>query len=144
MDRASQSIRVRVGPGPIDVGALASEVGRDDSGATVVFAGTVRDHSPGKRGVTHLDYEVYAELVEQKIAEIVEEAGARWPILSCVVEHRSGEVKLGEASVAVVVSTAHRVDAFESARFIIDHLKASAPIWKKEFWPGGAEWSKGS
>ena len=143
MDGASQSIRVRVGPDAIEVGNLVSEVGRADSGATVVFLGTVRDHSPGKTGVTHLDYEVYAEMVEEKIAEIVDEAAVKWPILSCVVEHRSGSVGLGEASVAVVVSTAHRVDAFASSQFIIDQLKASAPIWKKEHWPGGARVESG-
>lgn len=139
-----QSIRVSVGEEPIDGGALASEVGRPDSGATVVFLGTVRDHSEGKTGVTHLEYEVYAEHVEPKIAEIVAEAAEKWPILSTVVEHRSGHVDLGDASVGVAVSSAHRDDAFEAARYVIDELKQRAPIWKKEFWPGGSEWSRGS
>ena len=139
-----QSIRVTVGDDAIDAGALVAEVGRPDSGATVLFLGTVRDHSEGKDGVTHLEYEVFAEQVEPKIREIVEEAAARWPISSAVVEHRSGTVSLGEASVAVAISCAHRGDAFDSARFVIDELKQRAPIWKKEFWPGGAEWSKGS
>jgi len=104
----------------------------------------VRDHSAGKTGVTHLDYEVYVEQVEPNIREIVDEACSQWPILSVVVEHRSGRVELGEASVAVVVSTAHRADAFAAARYLIDELKARAPIWKKEHWPGGEEWSPGS
>lgn len=120
------------------------EVGRPDAGATVLFLGTVRDHSEGKEGVTHLDYEVYAEMVEAKIYEIVGEAARRWPILSAAVEHRSGEVLVGETSVAVCVSCAHRGDSFDVARFIIDELKQKAPIWKKEFWRGGAEWSRGS
>lgn len=144
MGREKQSIRVTVGETRIDGGALLAEVGRPDSGATVLFLGTVRDHSPGKEGVTHLDYEVFTERVEPKITEIVDEARERWPILSVVVEHRSGTVDLGEASVAVAVSSAHRGDAFESARFIIDELKTRAPIWKKEHWPGGEEWSRGS
>jgi molybdopterin synthase catalytic subunit len=144
MDAARQQIRVTVGADPIDVASLVSEVSRPDSGATVVFLGTVRDHSDARTGVTHLEYEVYAELVEPKIREIVDEAGGRWPILAVVVEHRSGTVNLGEASVAVVVSTPHREDAFTAARFIIDELKTRAPIWKKEHWPGGAEWSPGS
>ena len=144
MDRSTQSLRVAVGPGPIDQGALVKEVGRPDAGATVLFLGTVRDHSEGKEGVTHLDYEVYTEMVEAKIYEIVEEAARRWPILSAAVEHRSGEVLVGETSVAVGVSCAHRADSFDAARFIIDELKEKAPIWKKEFWPGGAEWSRGS
>lgn len=144
MGEAAQSIRVSVGDQPIDPAALVAEVGRPESGATVLFLGTVRDHSDGKEGVTHLDYEVFAEQVEPKIREIVDEAAGRWPVLSAAVEHRSGVVNLGEASVAVAVSSAHRADAFEAARFIIDELKHRAPIWKKEYWPGGAEWSPGS
>lgn len=144
MGRVQQSVRVTVGPDPIDGGALLAEVNRSDSGATVLFLGTVRDHSAGKTGVTHLEYEVFAEQVEPKIAEIVTDAGERWPILEAVVEHRSGTVEVGETSVAVAISCAHRSDAFESARYIIDELKRRAPIWKKEFWPGGSEWSPGS
>lgn len=144
MEQAGQSIRVSVGDDPIDTGALVAEVGRPDAGATVLFLGTVRDHSEGKTDVTHLEYEVYAEQVEPKIGEIVAEAAAKWPVLATAVEHRSGRVELGEASVAVAVSCAHRSDAFEAARYIIDELKQRAPIWKKEFWPGGAEWSPGS
>lgn len=144
MDASSQLVRVSVGEGQIDASALVAEVGRPDSGATVLFLGTVRDHSPGKESVTHLEYEVYAEQVEAKIREIVDQAARRWPILSAAVEHRSGRVMLGETSVAVAVATAHRADAFDAARFVIDELKTKAPIWKKEHWPGGAEWSQGS
>jgi molybdopterin synthase catalytic subunit len=110
----------------------------------VVFLGTVRDHSPGKEGITHLEYEAYREQVEDKIAEIVDEAGKNWPLLGVVVEHRVGLVDVGESSVGVAVSTAHRAEAFEAARYLIDELKQRAPIWKKEHWPGGAEWVEGS
>jgi molybdopterin synthase catalytic subunit len=144
MDAARQPIRVSVGADPIDIAAVVEEVGRPDSGSTVLFMGTVRDHSGARSGVTHLEYEVYAELVEPKIREIVDDAAGRWPILNAVVEHRSGTVSLGEVSVAVAVSSAHREDAFAAARFIIDELKTRAPIWKKEHWPGGSEWSAGS
>ena len=144
MDGSAQTIRVSVGVDPIDTAALVAEVGRPESGATVLFLGTVRDHSEGKTGVTHLDYEVYAEMVEPKIVEVVNEAATKWPVLAAAVEHRSGVVNLAEASVAVAISCAHRADAFDAAEFIIDELKRSAPIWKKEFWPGGSEWSKGS
>ncbi len=144
MDESQQPIRVKVGPEPIEPGRLFEEVGRPDSGATVVFTGTVRDHSPGKEDVTHLDYEVYAEMVVPKIEEIVGEAASKWPVLAAVVEHREGRVPVGGVSVAVAVSSAHRADAFDAARFVIDELKERAPIWKKEFWPGGAEWSQGS
>jgi molybdopterin synthase catalytic subunit len=82
--------------------------------------------------------------VEESIGVIVDEALARWPILAGVVEHRVGEVDLGGAAVVVAVSTAHRQDAFEAARYLIDELKARAPLWKKEHWPGGAEWIAGA
>lgn len=144
MEALGQVIRVSVGDDPIDTAALIEEVRRPDSGATVLFLGTVRERSSGKEGVTHLDYEVYAEQVEPKISEIVAEAFRQWPVLSVVVEHRAGRVDLGDVSVAVVVSSAHRGDAFAAASFVIDELKARAPIWKKEHWPGGAEWSQGS
>ncbi len=144
MDGSRQVIRVLVGDDPIDASALLHEVGRPDSGATVLFLGTVRDRSPGKEGVTHLDYEVYQEQVEPKIREIVEEAVEHWPILNVFIEHRSGRVELGEASVAIAVSAAHRGDAFDAAEYLIDQLKLRAPIWKKEHWPGGSEWSQGS
>ena len=140
----SAQIRVRVGETKIDPGALVAEVGRPDSGATVLFLGTVRDHSDGREGVTHLIYEAYIEHVEARIREVCDEASDRWPILSVAVEHRTGRVELGEASVAVAVSTAHRGDAFDAGEFIIDELKSRAPIWKQENWPGGQEWIEGA
>lgn len=144
MDESRQTVRVNVGDDVIAAAALVDSVRRADSGATVLFLGTVRDHSEGKTGVTHLEYEVYAEMVVPKIEEIVTEACRRWPVMSVAVEHRSGVVEVGEVSVAVAVACAHRSDAFDAARLIIDELKEGAPIWKKEFWPGGAEWSRGS
>ncbi len=144
MEHTRVSVRVTVGEKPIDGGALISEVGRPDTGATVLFLGTVRNHSEGKEGVTHLEYEVYAEQVEPQIRRIVDESLATWPVRSVVVEHRSGRVVVGEPSVAVAVASVHRADAFDAAEFIIDELKKHAPIWKKEFWPGGADWSRGS
>jgi molybdopterin synthase catalytic subunit len=87
---------------------------------------------------------VYEERVVPEIDKIVGEAAGKWPVLAVVVEHRIGEVRLEEASVAVAVSSAHRADAFDAARYVIDELKVRAPIWKKEFWPGGEEWSQGS
>ena len=144
MDGIEQSVRVEVGEAPIDAASLVAEVSRPGSGATVAFLGTVRDHSRGHTGVTHLEYEVYEEMVNGKIEEIAAEATDRWDVQSVVVQHRSGTVNLGEASVAVVVSAAHRGQAFDAAEYIIDQLKQRAPIWKKEHWPGGSEWSQGS
>lgn len=136
--------RVRVSAPAIDHGALLDEVSDPASGASVLFLGTVRDHSDGKTGVTHLEYEAYREEVEAKIMEIIDEATERWPLTHVVVEHRVDDVALGEASVAVAVSAGHRGEAFESARYLIDELKERAPIWKKEHWPGGADWVRGA
>jgi molybdopterin synthase catalytic subunit len=138
------SIRVALRGEPLDPAALLVEVGRPDSGATALFLGTARDHSDGKTGVTHLEYEAYAEHVNQKLNEICSEASERWPVMSMVVEHRVGDVAVGEASVAVAVATAHRADAFDAARYVIDELKKRVPIWKREHWPGGAEWVEGA
>jgi molybdopterin synthase catalytic subunit len=136
--------RVRVGEHEIEPGALVAEVGRPDSGATVLFVGTVRDHSEGRAGVTHLVYEAYIEHVESRIREVCDEASRKWPILRAAVEHRVGRVDLGSPSVAVAVSSAHRGDAFDAGEYIIDELKSRAPIWKQENWPGGQEWIEGA
>lgn len=129
---------------PLDAAAALKEVGRDQAGGVALFIGTVRDHSDDRSGVTHLEYEAFEDRVEEVISAIVAEARSRWPILAGVVEHRIGRVNLGEPAVVVAVSTAHRSDAFEAARYVIDELKGRAPLWKKEHWPGGAEWVEGA
>jgi molybdopterin synthase catalytic subunit len=140
----SSGHRVRVGEAPIDVGAMVAGVSSPSAGATALFLGTVRDHSPGISGVTHLEYEAYPEEVAPKISEIIDEAADRWSLERVAVEHRVGDVGLEGVSVAVAVSSAHRADAFDAARYIIDELKQRAPIWKKEHSPAGAEWVRGS
>ena len=132
---------VTVSPDPIDAAALTAQVSDPTAGAVVVFLGTVRDHSPGRDGVSRLEYEAYEGVVEDKIGEIVAEVRDRWPEVARVAAvHRTGSLDVGEVSVGVAVSTPHRVDAFPAARYLIDELKRRAPIWKKEHWPGGAEW----
>jgi molybdopterin synthase catalytic subunit len=113
-------------------------------GASVLFLGTVRNHAPGKHDVSHLEYEAYAEHVVAKIEEIVAEAVEKWPVRNVAAIHRTGEVPVEGVSVAVAASSPHRADAFEAARYVIDELKLRAPIWKKEHWPGGAEWIEGA
>lgn len=119
---------------------MIAEVAAPENGAVILFLGTVRDHSAGIEGVTHLEYEAYEGVVEAKIAEIVLEAREKWPISRVGVAHRIGSLDVGEISVAVAVGSGHRVEAFEAGRYLIDELKRRAPIWKKEHWPGGAEW----
>ncbi|MFP3915296.1 MAG: molybdenum cofactor biosynthesis protein MoaE [Actinomycetota bacterium] len=144
MEHGDQPIRIAVSEEPLDAAAALREVERPAAGAVAVFVGTVRDHSGERRGVTHLDYEAYEGRVEEVIGEIATEASAKWEILAGVVEHRVGRVDLGQPAVVVAVAAAHRSDAFEAARYLIDELKSRAPLWKKEHWPGGAEWVEGA
>lgn len=129
---------------PLLAGIAADWAVRPDCGAVVLFSGTVRDHAEHRTGVTTLTYEAYAEQVEPRLRAIVDEARRQWPIGRMALLHRVGELDLEESSVLVVVSSAHRAEAFEAARFGIDTLKATAPIWKRESWAGGEDWALGA
>lgn len=134
---------------PLSVGKLYDWAVRPDCGAVVVFSGTVRDHADDdglrRDGVTHLQYEAYDEQVVPRFRAIADEARLRWPNLGRIaLVHRVGRLELGESSVLTVVSAPHRPEAFAAARFAIDALKASAPIWKREEWSGGAAWGTGA
>jgi molybdopterin synthase catalytic subunit len=133
---------VGVNADPLPLHAAAAFVERPDCGAVVVFTGSVRDHSEGRTGVRSLDYEAYEEQVTPRLAAIAAEARARWPEVGrLVLLHRTGLLAVGEASVVVAASAPHREEAFEAARFCIDTLKATAPIWKRETWDGGEDWA---
>jgi molybdopterin synthase catalytic subunit len=133
-------ILVSVSDEPIDATEMLHFVADPSAGCSVLFTGTVRDHSPGRDGVSKLEYEAYGSVVEDKIADIVTDAMEQWPLIKVAAVHRTGSLEIGESAVMVAVSSAHRADAFPAARFVIDELKSRAPIWKKEHWPGGAEW----
>jgi molybdopterin synthase catalytic subunit len=118
---------------------------RPDCGAVVLFSGTVRDHADGRPGVEHLTYEAYEEQVLPRLQAIADEARRRWPELGrLVLLHRIGRMELGESSVITVASAPHRPEAFAAARYAIDALKASVPIWKHEVWADGADWGTGA
>lgn len=128
---------------PLDVALAADWVGRPDCGAVVVFSGLVRDHAEGATGVTHIDYEAWADEVVPRLAAIAADARRRWPDLGRIaLWHRDGRVLLGESSVVVAVSSPHRGAAFDAAEFAIDTLKATVPIWKKEFTDDGEQWAR--
>jgi len=140
-DALHRSDHIEVVATAIDPAAVQRVVADPAAGAVVLFLGTVRDHSRGREGVTHLEYEAYGGVVEAKISEVVDEVRERWPaVLRCAAVHRVGSLQVGEAAVCVAVSSPHRRDAFEAGQYLIDELKRRAPIWKKEHWPGGAEW----
>ncbi|HEY6530679.1 MAG TPA: molybdenum cofactor biosynthesis protein MoaE [Acidimicrobiales bacterium] len=129
----------------LDVQVAVDWVGVPDCGAVVVFSGLVRDHAEGTTGVTHIDYEAYEEQVVPRLEGLAAEMRRRCPDIGRVVLwHREGRVQLSESSVVVAVSTPHRGEAFAAAQFGIDTLKATVPIWKKEFWNGGSDWARGS
>ena len=130
---------------PLPVAQTGEWVVRPDCGAVVVFTGTARDHADGRDGVTLLAYEAYENQVVPALERVVSDLRATWPTVGrTVVLHRTGEVALGEAAVVVAVSAPHRDEAFEAARFAIDSVKATAPIWKKERWAGGDDWGTGA
>lgn len=114
-------------------------------GAVVLFSGTVRDHAEGRSDVEHLTYEAYEEQTVAVFGRIVEELRVRWPDTGRVaLLHRIGRLEIGESSVLVVVSAPHRGAAFDAARYAIDAVKASAPIWKHEVWADGSDWGTGA
>jgi molybdopterin synthase catalytic subunit len=114
---------------------------RADCGAVVLFSGTVRDHADGRDGVEQLVYEAYERAALTRFAEIASVLRERWPTVGRVaLLHRTGALAVGECAVVAVVSAPHRDQAFEAARFAIDEIKASAPIWKHETWADGADW----
>ena len=125
---------------PLPVEAVTSWATRPDCGAVVTFLGTVRDHADGRPGVTELEYEAYEEHVVGRLESIIAEARARWPLGRVALLHRTGRMRPPECSVVVAVSAGHRGEAFEAARFCIDTLKATVPIWKAETWEGGTDW----
>jgi len=112
-----------------------------DCGAVVLFSGTARDHSEGRPDVSQLAYEAYEEHLIDRFAGLVGEIRSQWPQVRRVcIMHRVGVVPIGESTVVVVASSPHRDVAFEAARFGIDRLKATAPIWKREVWADGESW----
>ena len=124
----------------IDYTALTESVRSNDAGAVVLFLGTVRE-TTGDRRTLALDYEGYPEMARAKMAELEQQARERWPVVKVAIVHRLGHLELGDISVAVAVSSPHRDVAFEAGRFLIDTLKVTVPIWKKENWADGTtEW----
>jgi molybdopterin synthase catalytic subunit len=125
---------------PIDTQAILAAAAHPHAGAVVLFLGTTRQLTKG-RETASLDYECYPEMATKKLTELEEQARAKWPLLNCIVVHRLGHLEIGEASIAIAVSSPHRGDAFEAGQWLIDTIKQVVPIWKQENWLSGAsEW----
>ncbi len=128
-----------VSPGPLDLGEVVRQVSDPAAGAVATFIGTTRTHSRG-RTVVHLEYDAYPEMAEAEMARIAEAIRGRHDVLHVAIAHRTGHVPIGEASVIIAVSAAHRGPALDACREAIDTLKQTVPVWKKEVFDGGEEW----
>lgn len=144
MPDPGRTLLVRVTDAPLDPGEALAFVAHPSAGGTVLFSGTVRDHSDAG-DVTGLEYEAWEEQAETALRSTGEHLFGRWPLCAVALLHRTGALEVGEISVIVAVSAAHRAEAFEAAREGIERIKSEAPIWKKEGLVGGdAHWVMGS
>lgn len=127
---------------PIDAERLVAEAKRGEDGAVVVFDGIVRDNTRGRRTL-HLDYEAYGEMAAKQMDELANQARERFGVRNVTMVHRLGRLKVGETSVLIVVASAHRGQAFDACRWLIDTLKKTVPIWKRETFVDGTVWAAG-
>src|SRR3989442_15613168 len=124
---------------PLDPMAIAEGIRSDADGALVVFQGIVRAHSRGKQ-VRALVYEAYGSMAIKQMEHLADEARRRWPILDLAIVHRTGTLQVGEVSVVIAVAAAHRGEAFDACEWLIDEVKHTGPIWKKEVYTEGEAW----
>ena len=129
---------------PIDPSKVLESVMDPEAGGILLFVGTIRNQT-GARRVRGLEYEVYRPMAKRRMRELDQEIRRRWPVKSVTMIHREGKLKIGEVSVAVAVSAAHRREAFDAARYAIEQIKRSFPIWKREKLLGGRySWVRGT
>jgi molybdopterin synthase catalytic subunit/molybdopterin converting factor small subunit len=133
---------VRLVREPIDTEAVAVRAKRPSAGAVVIFDGIVRDNTRGRRTL-YLEYEAYEEMALKQMRALAVEARSRFEVRGASIIHRLGRLEIGDTSVLIVVASAHRAAAFEACRWMIDTLKKTVPIWKKEYFEGGAVWADG-
>lgn len=131
-----------VTPEALDPEKLVSHVRKAEAGAVVLFYGVVRDNNMGRR-VDHLEYDAYPEMAEKVMRDLAEEIMGRFPVTDIAIQHRTGRLDIGEASLLIAVSSPHRKEGFEAAAALVDGFKEVVPVWKKEVWEGGEEWIEG-
>jgi molybdopterin synthase catalytic subunit len=140
---AGESARFMVTSDPLDPDRLVEAVRQDESGAVVLFYGVARNNSEGKR-VRALEYDAHGSMAEKKLEEVADEVSRRFPITGIGIHHRTGRLAIGEASLLVAVSAAHRQGAFDACHHAVDRIKETVPIWKKEIWEDGeGAWVQG-
>ena len=128
---------------PLDPAALLESVRRDEAGAVALFYGIVRNENMGRR-VQYLEYEAYAEMATRKLREVADEVRTNFPVAEVGILHRTGRLEIGETSLLVAVSSAHRKEAFAACQFAVDRIKQIVPVWKKEVWEDGSAWIEGA
>jgi molybdopterin converting factor subunit 1 len=128
--------------GPIETRSVLDRIKRGEDGAAVVFEGVVRNQTRGRRTI-YLDYEAYEEMALQQMEGLAAQALKQFQVRDVALVHRLGRLEIGETSVLIVVASAHRAAAFEACRWLIDTLKRTVPIWKKEYFEDGAVWADG-
>jgi molybdopterin synthase catalytic subunit/molybdopterin converting factor small subunit len=127
---------------PIDLGEIKKDLEHPEDGAAILFAGVVRNNTRGRRTL-YLDYEAYESMAFSEMEKLAQVALERFKVRDVRIIHRLGRLAIGETSVLIAVSSAHRAAAFEACRWLIDTLKKTVPIWKKEYFEDGAVWADG-
>lgn len=130
---------IHISDKPLELEKITQMVTDDACGAIDIFVGTVRDQTKGKK-VLKLDFEAYEKMAVSEMAKLAEEAAERWPVKKMAIHHRVGSLGIGETAVIIAVSTPHRNASFEACKFVIDTLKQTVPIWKKEIFEDGEVW----
>lgn len=141
-EESRPEIDIQITRNVIDVDRLVAEAKRGEDGAVVVFDGIVRNHSRGRKTL-YLDYEAYEEMALRQMQELAEKARSTYGVRQVILHHRLGRLEIGETSVLIIVASAHRAPAFDACRWLIDTLKKTVPIWKKETFVDGVVWADG-
>lgn len=128
---------------PINREELVNAVESPEAGAIAIFDGVVRNNADGKK-VLRMEYEAHKDMAENMMRKLADETIKKYAVLSVAMQHRTGLLEIGESSVIIAVSSAHRAEAFEACRYVIDTIKVTLPIWKKEYFDDGSKWVKGT
>ena len=138
-DAVGHTAMILITDEPLDPEATTALVCKRSNGAVVTFLGVTRDTTADRR-VLHLEYEAYRPMADKKLAEIAREVSEEWPVEGVAIAHRVGRLEIGDVSLVVAVASPHRKDAFAASQHVVDRIKQTVPIWKKEFFEGGEVW----
>ncbi|HON76989.1 MAG TPA: molybdenum cofactor biosynthesis protein MoaE [Spirochaetota bacterium] len=133
--------RILIQKEKINIDEIIEECATDSDGALLTFIGRARNKT-AERDVTHLQYEVYGDMAYSEIEKIAVQAETQWPITNAVIVHRYGRIEIGDTTIVIAVSSPHRDEGFKAVRYIIDTIKKTVPIWKKEYYLDDSSWVK--